>query len=69
MSGMHTERLVDKPPVPPPLDFARGKLVYTSQIRRRNRRRGFVVALSILAVVTGIVGVLLANWLGTVISR
>jgi hypothetical protein len=37
MSGMQNQRLVDKPPAPP-LDFPRGKLVYTGQIRRRNRQ-------------------------------
>jgi hypothetical protein len=68
MSGMHNERLVDKPPAPP-LDFTHGKLVYTSQIRRRNRRYGLAGALSFLAVAIGVVVVLLANWLGTVVSR
>lgn len=69
MSGMQNQRLVDKPPAPP-LDFPRGKLVYTNQIRRRNRRyRLFAVALSILAVATGLVALLLANWLSTVMSR
>jgi hypothetical protein len=68
MSGMHNERPVNKPPVPP-LDFPQGKLVYTSQIRRRNRRYGLAAALSVLAVAIGLVVVLLANWLGTVMSR
>jgi hypothetical protein len=67
MSGMHNERLVDKPPVPP-IDFTRGKFVYT-RMRRRNRRYGLVAALSTLAVTTGLVVVLLANWLSTVMSR
>ena len=68
MSGMHNERPVDKPSAPP-LDFTHGKLVYTSQMRRRNRRYGLAAALSFLAVATGVVVVLLANWLGTVMSR
>ena len=48
----------------PPLDFTLGRLVYTSQTRRRrNRMYRLVAALLILAVSTGLVVVLLANWL------
>jgi hypothetical protein len=68
MSGMQNQRLVDRPPAPL-LDFPRSKLVYTNQIPRRNRRYRLAVALSILAVATGLVVVLLSNWLSTVISR
>lgn len=68
MSGIHNERLVDKAPAPP-LDFTHGKLVYTSQMRRRNRRYSLAAALSFFAVATGVVVVLFANWLGTVMSR
>jgi hypothetical protein len=47
-----------------PLDFTLGRLVYTSQTRRRrNRMYRLVAALLILAVSTGLVVVLLANWL------
>jgi hypothetical protein len=67
MSGMHNQR-ADHRPVPP-LDFAQGKFTYTSRIRRRNRRWAVAAALSILAVATGLVTVLLANWLSTVIGR
>ena len=68
MSGMHNERPIDKP-LAPPVDFTHGKLVYTSQMRRRNRRYGVAAALSVLAVATGLVVVFLANWLSTVISK
>jgi hypothetical protein len=48
----------------PPLDFTLGRLVFTSQTRRRrNRMYRLVAALLILAVSTGLVVVLLANWL------
>jgi hypothetical protein len=67
MSGMHNQH-ADHLPVPP-LDSAEGKFTYTSRIRRRNRRYAVAAVLSILAVATGLVTVLLANWLGTVISR
>ena len=46
-----------------PLDFAQGKLRYTIQMRRRNRRYGAVAALLILGVGIGVAAVLLANWL------
>jgi hypothetical protein len=68
MSGMHNERPVEKLP-DPPLDFTQGKLVYTSQLRRCNRRYGLAAALSFLAVATGVVVVLIANWLATMMSR
>ena len=67
MSGMHDQQ-ADHPPVPP-LDFAQGKFIYTSRMRRRNRRYAVAAALSILAVATGLVVALLANWLSTIISR
>jgi hypothetical protein len=67
MSGIHNQQ-ADSLPVPP-LDFAHGKFIYASRIRRRNRRYALAAALSILAVTTGLVVALLANWLSTVISR
>ena len=66
MSGarkQQREPATQKPPRPP-LDFTLGRLVYTSQTRRRrNRMYRLVAALLILAVSTGLVIVLLANWL------
>jgi hypothetical protein len=67
MSGIHNQQADNLPA--PPLDFAHGKFIYTSRMRRRNRRYAIAAALSILAVATGVVVVLLANWLSTVISR
>jgi len=53
----------------PPLDFTLGRLVYTSQRRRRrNRVYRLVAALLSLAVGTGVVAVLLANWLSTLVK-
>jgi hypothetical protein len=47
-----------------PLDFAQGSLLYTRQVRRRrDRRYRLVAALLIFGVVTGVVVVLLADWL------
>jgi hypothetical protein len=68
MSGMRNHRSVYSSPTPP-LDFAKGKLVYTSQIRSRNRQYRLAAILMILAVATGIVVVLLANWIGPSMSR
>jgi hypothetical protein len=66
MSGMRNEqrnRAAYKPPSTP-LNFAQGSLVYTSHVRRRrNRKYLLAAALLILAVGTGLVVVLLANWL------
>jgi hypothetical protein len=67
MSGMRNEqrnRAAYKPPSTP-LNFAQGSLVYTSRVRRRRRNRKYLLAaaLLILAVGTGLVVVLLANWL------
>jgi hypothetical protein len=66
MSGMQNEqrnRAAYKPPSTP-LNFAQGSLVYTSHVRRRrNRKYLLAAALLILAVGTGLVVVLLANWL------
>ena len=50
----------------PPLDFTLGRLVYASQTRRRrNLMYCRVAALLSLAICTGVVAVLLANWLST----
>ncbi len=52
----------------PPVDFTLGRLVYTSHMRpRRNRMYRLVAAFLILAVSTGVVVVLLANWLNTLV--
>jgi hypothetical protein len=49
-----------------PLDFAQGRLVYTSQVRRCcDRKYRLVAGLLILAVGTGVVVALLADWLNT----
>jgi peptidoglycan/LPS O-acetylase OafA/YrhL len=48
-----------------PLDFAEGRLVYTSQMHRRNRMYRLAAALLILAIGTGVVVVLFADWLST----
>jgi hypothetical protein len=68
MSGMRNHRRAYNNPTPP-LDFAKGKLVYTSQIRSRNRQYRLAAILLVLAVATGVVVVLLANWITTSISR
>ena len=53
----------------PPLDFTLARLVYASQSRRRrNRSYHLVAALLSLAVCTGAVAVLLANWLSTLVK-
>jgi hypothetical protein len=53
----------------PPLDFTLGSLVYASQRRRRrNRVYRLVAALLSLAVGTGVVAVLLANWLSNLMK-
>jgi hypothetical protein len=68
MSGMRNHRSVYNSPTPP-LDFAKGKLVYTSQIRSRNRQYRLAAILLVLAVATGVVVVLLANWISPSMSR
>ena len=68
MSGMHSHSRADNNPTPP-LDFAKGKLVYTSQIRSRNRRYRLAAILLVLAVATGVVMVLLANLISPSMSR
>ena len=68
MSGMRNHRRAYNSPTPP-LDFAKGRLVYTSQIRSRNRQYRLAAILLVLAVATGVVVVLLANWITTSISR
>jgi hypothetical protein len=53
----------------PPLDFARGSLVYASHVRRRrNRMYIHAAALLILAVGAGFAVVLLADWLSPVLK-
>ncbi len=61
MSGMRNHRRVYNSPAPP-LDFAKGRLVYTSQIRSRNRQYRLAAILLVLAVATGVLVVLLANF-------
>jgi hypothetical protein len=68
MSGMRNHRSVYNSPTPP-IDFAKGKLVYTSFKRSRNRQYRLVAILIGLAVSTGIVVVLLANSISTSMSR
>ena len=68
MSGMRNEQRDQAAYRPPskPLDFAQGSFVYTSHARRRrNRRYLLAAALLILAVGTGVLVVLLANWLSS----
>jgi len=62
MSGIHSQQADNLPA--PPFDSS-----YTSRIRRRNRRYAVAAALATLAVATGVVVVLLANWLSTVLSK
>jgi hypothetical protein len=67
MGGLRKER-PDQPAYTPrgtPLDFAQGRLVYTSQMRRRNRMYRLAAALLIVAVGTGIVVVIFADWLNS----
>jgi hypothetical protein len=52
----------------PPLDFTPGRLVYASQRRRRRNRVYRLAALLSLAVGTGVVAVLLANWLSSLMK-
>jgi len=68
MSGMRNHQSAYSSPTPP-LDFAKGRLVYTSQIRSRNRQYRLAVILLVLAVVTGVVVALLANWISTSMGR
>jgi hypothetical protein len=68
MSGMRNHRGAYNSPTPP-LDFAKGKLVYTSQIRSRNRQYRLAAVLLVLSIATGVVVVLLANWISTSMSR
>ena len=67
MSGMRNEQRDQAAYRPPstPLDFAQGSLVYASHVRRRNRMYLLAAALLILAVGTGVLVVLLANWLSS----
>ena len=51
-----------------PLDFAQGSLHYTRQTRRRNRRYRLVAAVLILGVGIGVVALLLADWLSTLVK-
>jgi hypothetical protein len=71
MSGMRNKQRNQAAGKPQsiPLDFAQGRFVYTSQMRRRrNRRYRLVAALLILAVGTGLVVVLFAEWLNTLMK-
>ena len=68
MSGMRNHRRAYSS-LTPPVDFAKGKLVYTSQIRSRNRQYRLAAILLVLAVATGVVVVLLANWISPSMSR
>lgn len=68
MSGMRNPRSVYSSATPP-LDFAKGKLVYTSLKRSRNRQYRLAVILMVLAIATGVVVVLLANWISPSMSR
>ena len=68
MSGMRNHRSVYSSPTPP-IDFAKGKLVYTSLKRSRNRQYRLVAILIGLAISTGIVVVLLANLISPSMSR
>jgi hypothetical protein len=68
MSGMRNHRRAYDSPAPP-LDFAKGRLVYTSQIRSRNRQYRLAALLLVLAVATGVVVVVLANLITTSMSR
>jgi hypothetical protein len=68
MSGMRNHRGAYNSPTPP-LDFAKGKLVYTSQIRSRNRQYRLAAVLLVPSIATGVVVVLLANWISTSMSR
>jgi hypothetical protein len=53
----------------PPLDFTLARPVYASQMRRRrNRMYRLVATLLSLAVCTGVVAVLLVNWLSTLVK-
>lgn len=68
MSGMRNHQSAYNSPTPP-LDFAKGRLVYTSQIRSRNRQYRLAAILLVLAVATGVVVALLANWISTSMGR
>jgi type VI protein secretion system component VasF len=69
MSGMRNEQRVSEIPTQPePVDISQRRLVYASRVHR-NRQYRLSAALFILAVATGVVVVLLANWLGTSMSR
>jgi len=68
MSGMPKHRHAYNSPAPP-LDFAKGRLVYTSQIRSRNRQYRLAAILLVLAVATGVVLVVMANLITTSMSR
>jgi hypothetical protein len=69
MSGMRNEQRAYKPPAPPPpLEFTKGRLVYTSRLRRRGSMYRLAAALLILAVGIGVVVVLLPDWLSTMMK-
>jgi hypothetical protein len=68
MSGMRNHRRAYNSPTPP-LEFAKRRLVYTSQIRSRNRQYRLAAILLVLAIATGVVVVLLANWISPSMSR
>jgi hypothetical protein len=70
MGGLRKERR-DPPAYKPrgtPLDFAQGRLVYAGQVYRRNRTYRLVAALLIVAVGSGVVVALLADWLNTLVK-
>ena len=56
-------------PERPPLDFGAGRPIYTGRVRRRrNHRYRLIATLLILGVATGVVALLLADWLSTLIK-
>jgi hypothetical protein len=71
MGGLRKElrdQAGEKPPKVP-LAFAQGGHVYASHLRRRRHRRYRLLAVLLtLAVGTGIVAVLLANWLNILVK-
>ena len=69
MSGMRKEQRDQAAQEPPraPFALAPGSLPYTRQMRRRNRRYRNLAALLVLGAGIGVVVVLLANWLATLI--
>ena len=56
-------------PERPPLDFAAGRPICTGRVRRRrNHRYRLIATLLILGVATGVVALLLADWLSTLMK-